>query len=96
MIGIDNTVALAQTQSKIDTRFDSENKGKLKEQTDAFESLLIKQMLDISMKDGENSLFGKSTGSHIYQSMYHDTLSKELAGGFGYSELLYNFLTKKY
>jgi hypothetical protein len=27
--------------------------------------------------------------------MYHDTLSKELSGSFGYSELLYNFLTKK-
>lgn len=96
MVGIDNTLALTQAQNKVDTRFDSENSEKLKEQTDSFESLVIKQMLDISMKDGENSLFGKSTGSHIYQSLYHDTLSKELAGGFGYSELLYNFLTKKY
>ncbi len=96
MVGIDNTLALTQAQKKVDTRFDSENKAKLKEQTDSFESLILKQMLDISMKDEENSLFGKSTGSHIYQSMYHDTLSKELAGSFGYSELLYNFLMKKY
>ena len=96
MVGIDSTLALSQAQDKIDTRFDKENHDKLKEQTDSFESLIIKQMLDISMKDEENSLFGKSTGSHIYQSMYHDTLSKELTGGFGYSELLYNFLTKKY
>ena len=96
MVGIDSTLALSQAQGKIDTRFDNENSAKLKEQTDSFESLIIKQMLDISMKDGENSLFGKSTGSHIYQSMYHDTLSKELTGGFGYSELLYNFLMKKY
>jgi len=96
MVGIDSTLALTQAQGKIDTHFDNENSKKLKEQTDSFESLIIKQMLDISMKDGENSLFGKSTGSHIYQSMYHDTLSKELTGGFGYSELLYNFLTKKY
>lgn len=95
MVGIDSTLALTQAQSKVDTRFSNENEAKLKKQTDSFESLIIKQMLDISMKDGENSLFGKSTGSHIYQSMYHDTLSKELAGGFGYSELLYNFLTKK-
>jgi Rod binding domain-containing protein len=95
MVGLDNTLALTQAQGKLETRFDSENKAKLKEQTDSFESLIIKQMLDISMKDGENSLFGKSTGSHIYQSLYHDTLSKELTGGFGYSELLYNFLTKK-
>ena len=96
MVGIDSTLALTQAQEKIDTRFDKDNRDKLKEQTDSFESLIIKQMLDISMKDEENSLFGKSTGSHIYQSMYHDTLSKELTGGFGYSELLYNFLTKKY
>ena len=96
MVGIDSSIALTQAQGKIDTNFDSKNKDKLKEQTDSYESLILKQMLDISMKDEENSLFGKSTGSHIYQSMYHDTLSKELAGSFGYSELLYNFLTKKY
>ena len=94
MVGLDTNIALSQ--NNIPTRFDSENLTKLKEQTDSFESLVLKQMLDISMKDEENSLFGKSTGSHIYQSMYHDTLSKELSGSFGYSELLYNFLTKKY
>ena len=96
MTGIDSSLALTQAQNKVNTRFDSKNLNKLKKQTDAFESLILKQMLDISLKDDENSLFGKSTGSHIYQSMYHDTLSKELAGSFGYSELLYNFLTKKY
>jgi len=96
MVGLDTNIALTQSQNNVPTRFDSENLIKLKEQTDSFESLVLKQMLDISMKDEENSLFGKSTGSHIYQSMYHDTLSKELSGSFGYSELLYNFLTKKY
>lgn len=95
MVGIDSTLALQGLEGKLDTRFESENKKKLKEQTDSFEALVLKQMLDISMNDEENSLFGKSTGSHIYQSMYHDTLSKELTGSFGYSQLLYDFLTKK-
>ena len=46
------------------------------------------------MKESKNSLFGETTGSDIYSSMYHDAMSKELAGGFGYSELLFNFLKK--
>jgi Rod binding domain-containing protein len=52
-------------------------------------------MLDISLKS-EDSLFGKTTGSHIYKSMYNDALSEQLSGGFGYSEMLFEFLTKKY
>ncbi|MDQ1340903.1 MAG: peptidoglycan hydrolase FlgJ [Campylobacterota bacterium] len=90
-----NHMSVIGFQNKPDTNFASENEKKLKEQTDSFESLILKQMLDIAMED-KNSLFEKGTGSHIYQSMYHDTLSKELSGGFGYSELLFNFLTKKY
>ena len=64
---------------------------KLKEKTDDFEAVILKQMLDIAMKE-EDSLFGETTGSHIYRSMYHDTLGKTLAGGFGYSELLFEYL----
>ena len=67
--------------------------ARLHEQTDKFEALILKQMLDIAMKSGD-TLFPKATGSKIYESMYHDTLSKELSGGFGYSELLFQFLTK--
>lgn len=95
MIGIDNHIALMGLQKVAETKFVSEDEKKLKAQTDSYESLILKQMLDIAMED-KNSLFEKGTGSHIYQSMYHDTLSKELSGGFGYSELLFNFLTKKY
>lgn len=67
--------------------------ARLHEQTDKFEALILKQMLDIAMKSGD-TLFPKATGSKIYESMYHETLSKELSGGFGYSELLFQFLTK--
>jgi len=63
----------------------------LKEQTDAFESIMIKQLLDDSLK-AENSLFPKQAGADIYQSMYNDAVSKSVSGGFGFSELLYNYL----
>ncbi len=64
---------------------------KLREQTDAFEAFLIKNILDISLKR-ENELFGKDAGDKIYNSMYNDAMSKSLSGGLGYSELLFNFL----
>jgi Rod binding domain-containing protein len=85
----------ALENKKISTNFDKENSKKLKEQTDKFEALILKQMLDISLKS-ENSLFGKTTGSHIYESMYNDALSEQLSGGFGYSQMLFEFLTKKH
>lgn len=67
---------------------------KLKEQTDNFESFMIKSILDISLKR-ENPLFGKDAGDKIYNSMYNDTMSKALSGGMGYSELLFNFLKEQ-
>ncbi|TSA86626.1 hypothetical protein [Helicobacter mehlei] len=63
----------------------------LKTQTDAFESLLLKFMLDTALKL-DNPLYPKQAGSEIYQSMYKDSLSNQLSGHFGYSELLFNFL----
>lgn len=68
--------------------------ARLKEQTDNFEAIVIKQMLDISMPE-ENPLFKDGAGSKIYRSMYHEELGKTVAGGFGYSELLFNFLKEK-
>ncbi|BCD45928.1 hypothetical protein [Helicobacter suis] len=63
----------------------------LKVQTDAFESLLLKFMLDTALKL-DNPLYPKQPGSEIYQSMYKESLSNQLSGHFGYSELLFNFL----
>jgi len=71
----------------------TDNKSALKEQTDQFEALILKKILDIAMTD-EDPLFPKTPGKSIYSSMYKDELSKELAGGFGYSELLFEFLTR--
>ncbi|PAF50612.1 hypothetical protein [Helicobacter sp. 13S00477-4] len=66
----------------------------LKEQTDAFESLVLKFLLDTSLKL-DDPLYPKQAGGEIYQSMYKESLSKQLSGSFGYSELLFNFLKEQ-
>ncbi len=66
----------------------------LRQKADEFEALLIKDLLDLSLSDKQDPLFGKAVGGEIYRSMYHDALSKELSGGFGYADLLYGFLKK--
>lgn len=91
---IDNTQALNSLNSAPQGNLKTDNLAKLKEQTDSFEALIIKNMLDISMKM-ENSILPEEPGKKIYNSMYKDTLSKELAGGFGYSELMFNYLKEK-
>ena len=69
---------------------------KLRELTDAFESVIIKMMMDDAMKD-EKSLFSSQNdpGDKMYQSMYRDELSKQSAGSFGFSQMLYDFLSQK-
>jgi len=66
----------------------------LKEKTDQFEALIVKTLLDVSMKDS-NNLFGKDAGDKIYQSMFREEISKISAGGFGISETLFKFLKDK-
>ncbi|MDE5591828.1 MAG: rod-binding protein [Helicobacter sp.] len=63
----------------------------LREQTDSFEALIVKHMLDTALKMDE-SLFPKEAGHDIYQSMYRDTLSQSLSGSFGFSDLLFDYL----
>lgn len=78
---------------KIDTKV--EDKA-LREQTDAFESVIIKMLMDNAMKD-EKNLFSdqKDPGDKIYKSMYRDELSKASAGSFGFSQMLYDYLSRK-
>jgi len=94
MIGIDSTQALNSLGNapKIDEK--STDLVKLREQTDAFEALILKQILDTSLKL-ENSILPEEPGSKIYKSMFKETLSQELAGSFGYSELLFNYLKER-
>ena len=65
--------------------------AKLKEQTDKFEALFIKQLLDVSL-NADNSMFPDVTGKEIYQSMYNDTMGKQFSGSFGFSKLLFDYL----
>jgi len=92
MLKIDNSVTLASINK--DFKVEITNDKKLKESTDAFEAFLVKKVLDISLKK-ENSIFGKDAGDKIYNSMYNDTMSKALSGGFGFSKLLFNFLKEQ-
>ncbi len=67
----------------------------LKEQTDAFESVILKMLLDNAMKNQED-LFStqKDPGDKIYKSMYREELAKASAGSFGFSQMLYDYLSR--
>ena len=68
----------------------------LREQTDAFEAVIIKMMMDNAMKN-EKNLFSSQNdpGDKIYKSMYRDELSRASAGSFGFSQMLYDYLSQK-
>lgn len=70
------------------------NDLKLKEQTDSFESLILKNLLDVAIKM-EDSILPKEAGGEIYNSMYKDTIAQSLSGTFGYSKLLYDYLKEQ-
>lgn len=99
MYGVDSLNAKAQlsmaqnSTPKIDEN--AQDKA-LKEQTDAFESVILKMLLDNAMKE-EKNLFSdqKDPGDRIYKSMYREELSKASAGSFGFSEMLYDYLSQK-
>ena len=89
------TSALAQQHvtPKIDAKA---NDVELRKQTDAFEAIIVKMIMDNAAKD-EKNLFSEQNdpGDKIYKSMYRDELSKASAGGFGFSEMLYDYLSQK-
>lgn len=72
----------------------SKDDAKLKEKTDAFEALIVKQMLDIAL-DEKYSIFPDDAGKDIYKSMYTDALSNAISGKFGYSQMLFDFLKER-
>lgn len=70
--------------------------AELREQTDAFEAVILKMLLDTSMKDEKNLFTEKNDpGDRIYKSMYRDELARTSAGGFGFSQMLYDYLSKE-
>jgi len=90
-MNIDSTAALYSTQQNVPKIEGELDKVALKKQTDQFEAIILKQLLDTSMKD-ENTLFGKDPGDKIYNSMYRDEISKIGAGNMGISQMLFDYL----
>lgn len=85
------------TQNSAIPKIDANAEDKaLRKQTDAFESVILKMLMDNAMKD-EKNLFSSQNdpGEKIYKSMYRDELSKASAGSFGFSQMLYDYLSKK-
>jgi len=77
---------------KIDSN--AEDKA-LREQTDAFEAVIIKMLMDNAAKNDKDMFSSqKDPGDKIYKSMYRDELSKASAGGFGFSQMLYDYLSR--
>jgi len=70
--------------------------SELREQTDAFEAVIIKMLMDNAAKNDKDMFSSqKDPGDKIYKSMYRDELSKASAGGFGFSQMLYDYLSRK-
>ncbi|WP_455756706.1 rod-binding protein [Sulfurimonas sp.] len=86
-------VAQQHTIPKIDPKAED---AELRKQTDAFESVILKMLMDNAMKD-EKNLFSDQNdpGDKIYKSMYRDELAKSSAGGFGFSQMLYDYLSQR-
>jgi len=86
-------LAQQHTIPKIDPKAED---ATLREQTDAFESIIIKMLMDNAMKDDKNLFSDQNDpGDKIYKSMYRDELSKASAGSFGFSQMLYDYLSQK-
>ncbi len=94
-MNIDTQLISQQHQlPKIDPKAED---AKLREQTDAFESVILKMLMDDAMKD-EKNIFSDANdpGDKIYKSMYREELAKASAGGFGFSQMLYDYLSQKH
>lgn len=85
------------TQNKDIPKIDANVEDKdLKAQTDAFEAIIVKMLMDNAMKDEKNIFSSQNDpGDKIYKSMYRDELSKASAGSFGFSQMLYDYLSQK-
>lgn len=92
-----NMQAQYMSQSKsIPTIDENAKDSALREQTDAFEAIIIKMLMDKASQN-EKNLFSEQDdpGDKIYKSMYRDELSKASAGSFGFSQMLFDFLSNK-
>ncbi|GAB0172667.1 hypothetical protein [Helicobacter trogontum] len=84
------TSLIKNLKAKVDNKTLESDKA-LREQTDKFEAIFIKTLLDTAL-NLDNPLYPKQPGSDIYNAMFKEQLSENLSGSFGYSELLFNYL----
>lgn len=82
-------------QKALPTIGNKEGDKLLREKTDQFESIIIKMMLDEAMKDEKNLFSANDPGEKIFKSMYREELSNASAGGFGFSQMLFEHLSEK-
>lgn len=90
-----NNILPQGIESRINPLIESKEDDKaLREQSNAFEALVLKHMLDFAL-NMEDSLYEKGAGSEIYNSMYKESIAEALSGSFGYGDLLFNYLKEK-
>ena len=90
-----NASLMAQKQN-IPTINEKSEDEQIREQTDAFESVILKMLMDNAMKNQEDLFTSqKDPGDKIYKSMYREELAKASAGGFGFSQMLFDYLSEK-
>ena len=89
-------VSNVQYQKALPTIGSKDGDKALREKTDQFEAIIVKMMLDEAMKD-EKNLFSSTNdpGDKIFKSMYRDELCNASAGGFGFSQMLFENLSQK-
>jgi len=93
--GMQNALAVAGNQ-KIPTIVKNSDDAALRRQTDQFEAIIVKMLLDNAMKDEKNIFSSENDpGDRIYKSMYRDELSRASAGSFGFSQMLFDYLSER-
>ena len=88
-------IASVNTQKSLPIIGAKDGDKALREKTDQFESIIVKMMLDEAMKDEKNLYTTNDPGDKIFKSMYREELSNASAGGFGFSQMLFEHLTQK-
>ncbi len=95
MNAMNSQVSMISQQSSVPQIDTSAEDKALREQTDAFEAVIIKMMMDNASKNDKDMFSSQQDpGDKIYKSMYRDELSKASAGGFGFSQMLYDYLSR--
>ncbi len=86
--GLDYQKPIPQLGSK-------EGSEALRQKTDEFEAIFIKMVLDESMKDEKNLFSVNDPGEKIFKSMFREELANASSGGFGFSQMLFDYLSDK-